>query len=152
MSNYENDNSGNENRRENDNWDGNGHENRDGNRDSLKNKAEFDFDLCGKKHAVVNEAELEKIKVELKQDQSCDFCVKGDDIEYRITIENDSGKDLHDCVFKDELPCDSEFIRNSFKVNGKREDPEVKNGNLFYRIRELKKHEKIVITFEVKIK
>lgn len=121
-------------------------------KDEIKNEAEIELFLCGKKHTVKsNEVEAKIVEITVKKEQSCNFAFNGDEIEYKVTICNESGVNLNNVKFVDELSRELKFERESFKVDSKKETAHLNGNTLTYTIPEIKaKHHK-VITFECEV-
>lgn len=129
------------------------HDNKEEEECEIRNQACVELELCGKKRKLEsNEVKAEIINIKITKEQSCGFVFKGDEVEYTIKICNESNVDLYDLEFKDNIAKSTEYEPGSFKVNGKKENPDVDDHTIEYEIPELKAKEEIVITFEVKVK
>ena len=118
----------------------------------IKNKAAVEIKICGQKHLFEsNEVEAKKINIVVKKEQSCEFYFPGDVIEYKVKIFNDSDCGICGCLFEDIIPKGKEFLKNSFKVNGKKERAEFENGKVKFELPELKKKEELLISFDVRV-
>lgn len=121
-------------------------------RPEVMNKAFIDFEKCGRMHTFESESGIKIVKIEITQEPSCDYCVQGDYIELKIKIKNDSDAVIHACDFRDIIPKGTEYVRNSFKVNGRKAEPEVRNRTICYHLDEIKACEEIIITFEIEVR
>lgn len=118
----------------------------------IKNKALLEVNLCGKKLKIEsNEVEAKKVKIELKKEQSCNFAIEGEELEYCIKIMNFSDIELHNAEFEDKIPDDTVYVKDSFTFDGKKECPEIKHDTIRFKIKELKKKDVAVVTFKVKV-
>lgn len=119
------------------------------NRNEIKNKAIIKVEYCGERHFIEsNEVELNKIDLIVLKRQNKNAAFVGDCVKYTITIYNDSKTDLYNLEFEDKLAKDLKYVRDSFKVNGIKENPCYEHNDLSYRINQLKVKEEIVITFD----
>lgn len=123
------------------------------NGDLIKNKACVELELCGKKHTFEsNEVEAKKIKIEVFKEQNCEFVFDDDKIEYTVKICNYSECNLYDVLFSDSISVDTDYVHDTFVVNGKKVSPTLYGNTIRYYIPEIKEKEDLVIKFEVKVK
>lgn len=111
------------------------------------------MELCGKKRAIEsNEVEANMIDVTITKEQSCNYVFNEDEIEYTVTIFNDSCVCLYDLVFSDTISDNSEYVENSFTVNGIKYTPDIDKDTIIYEIEKIDAREEIIIKFTVKVK
>lgn len=122
-------------------------------KDLIKNKSSIEVEGCNKKFVFEsNEVEAKKVKIRIKEEQSCRLAFEDEIIEYKVKICNDSDVKLFNCEFKDFLDRNTEYKKDSFKVNGKCETPCVKDNVISFVIPELKDNHETVIVFDAKVK
>jgi len=117
----------------------------------IKNKAEFEIELCGKKHKVETlETVVEPIKIDIIQKEPCKYVLENDKIKYLFEVKNLSRTDIFGGEFKDILSHEVDYVNESFEINGKKENAEVCGNVLIHKIKELKACETLYVSFEVK--
>ena len=117
----------------------------------IKNYASLEFELCGKQEEEhSNETEVSKIDLIIKK-YACDKVRCGSELEYTVTVKNESEVSVYDIIFEDELDEKTHYVHQSFEVDGIKETPQIDGNTLSYKIEELKEGQEIIITFKVKI-
>ena len=117
----------------------------------IKDKACIEVELCGRKHTVdCNESTVEIIKIDIDREHPCKYVLENEAFCYVYKVKNLSDTDVRDVKFKDTIHGNAEFVPNSFKVNGRHEKAFINHNTLEFCIKELKKCETLIISFEVK--
>jgi len=116
----------------------------------IRNKPMAELEVCGKKHTVAgNEGVAKIICLDIDQEQSCNYCIGGESIEFRVTICNKSDVNLFGVEFKDCLNGSGRYDKDSFRLNGQKVNADVNGKTVCININEIKAHQEVVITFEV---
>jgi uncharacterized repeat protein (TIGR01451 family) len=117
----------------------------------IENKAVAKLEICDEEFEIVsNTVTTKPIKIRIEKKQNCDVVFIGENVKYTVEIENQCSTDVENLIFKDELDKCLEFVKGSFRVNGKVEAPEIKDNTIIFKIDKLESCETLVITFEAK--
>ena len=73
---------------------------------------------AGRDKSNINEINASNTKLTVKKEADSDYVVLGDEIEYTITIKNETQSVATNIVLKDELPRYLKLVDGYFKVNG----------------------------------
>ena len=73
---------------------------------------------AGRDKSNINEINPSNTKLTVKKEADSDYVVLGDEIEYTITIKNETQSVATNIVLKDELPRYLKLVDGYFKVNG----------------------------------
>ncbi|MBO6126450.1 MAG: DUF11 domain-containing protein [Clostridia bacterium] len=73
----------------------------------------------------------------------------GEVLTYSINITNDSELEMSNVVFSDNVPVGSNYITNSFTVNGTSVTPTVTGTNLSYNISSIPASSNTTVSFQV---
>jgi len=121
--------------------------------DKIKNKAKVEVEFCGRMHSAETvETVVTPIKLEIECEKPCAFTLENEKLKFVFKVKNLSEIELHNVMFKDFLDKQTEFVRDSFKVNGHHHKVCVREHVLEAEIRELKACQTVTISFEVKTK
>ena len=122
-------------------------------KNKIKNKAELEVRLCGRKHVVESiETTVEPIKIDIEQEQPCRFVLEDDKYKYVFKVKNQSHTDICDVKFKDYLSDKVTYVHGSFEVNGYKEHAKHYEDVVEYMFRELGACQTVTVSFDVKVK
>ena len=118
----------------------------------IVNQAQIEIEACDETLIVEsNEVTVEKLQLEVIKTAGCNITAVGSQIRYCVSITNESGVDLFDLLFKDEIDPHTSYVAGSFEVDGHPRTPTVHGHTITYLIPELKDDETIVICFRVRV-
>jgi len=122
--------------------------------EKIRNKAFLEVGMCNGEKVVLEtrEVEAEKIDICFEKEQSCDVVFVGGILTYSVKIGNHCNKEVHNLIFKDHFDHDTEYVHDSFTVNGIHVHPEIHDHEIMLKIAELKGHSEYFISFKVKVR
>jgi len=121
--------------------------------DKIKNEAQLEVELCGKKHAIEAPVNVvHPVKIVIEREEPCNFVLENENIRYVFKVKNLSKVAVKNCMFKSELDANCEFVCGSFTINGRRHKACVRGNMVEAEIHELGACQTLEIAFEVKVK
>ena len=118
----------------------------------ITNKARIEIEACDETIVVEsNEETVALLQLEVIKTANCNVTAAGHQIRYCVTIKNESGVDLDELLFKDELDPRTSYVNGSFTVNGTPATPTVANRTITYAIPRIEDDETITICFRVTV-
>ena len=116
------------------------------------NKSQIEIEACDETIIIEsNEEIVNKLQLEVIKTADCKVTAVGNHIKYCISVKNESGVDLYDLLFKDDIDPHTSYVAGSFEVDGHPKTPTVQGHEITYKIAQLEDDEKIIICFRVKV-
>ena len=121
-------------------------------RNPIINKAQIEIEACDETIIIEsNEEIVNKLELEVIKTAGCNITAVGNQISYCVSVKNESGVDLYDLLFKDEMDPHTSYVAGSFEVDGQPRTPTVQGHTISYMIAELEDDETITICFRVRV-
>ena len=116
------------------------------------NKSQVEIEACDETIIIEsNTATVNKLRLEVVKTAGCNITAVGHNISYCVAIKNESGVDLQDLVFKDNIDPHTSYVTGSFEVNGQTRTPQVQGHEITYQIDEIEDDETVTICFRVRV-
>jgi uncharacterized repeat protein (TIGR01451 family) len=118
----------------------------------ITNRGSVEVSVCGHRHTVEsNTTEIAPLRFEVTQTTPCNFVLEHGLCHYEFRVRNRSEVAINECMFRNPLQNGVEFVRESFRIDGRRAPVRVQNHVIEARLSTLRPCATQTITFDTRV-